>query len=242
MPCRLNRRRLWATRLMLETFQHEASYFVTLTYSEEVYSNGGCVSVREAQLFLKRLRKANEKVRLRYYVVGEYGERTGRPHFHLALFGLRDGCSSVAEAWGKGHVHVGLITPESAGYLVGYVTKSCTRGGDARLKGRCPEFARMSLKPGIGAGAAQVLADAAGEELPSVIRMKGKLFPIGRYVQRKITEVYGQARSLKDWQLKYLESAERWFPDVAEICRQERHQSGLVASQRVNQSSLRREL
>lgn len=238
MPCRLNRRRLISTRLMLESFQHEASFFVTLTFDEEHCPDE--LSVRDGQLFLKRLRRRLPPKTLRYYLVGEYGERTWRPHYHAALFGLREP-DLVGAAWPFGHVHVGFVTPQSTAYLAGYVTKKMTSKDDFRLGGRHPEFARMSLKPGIGAGAVQALADGAREALPSVIRMEGKLFPLGRYLKRKITEVYGQCTSERDRQLEYLLSEHRWSELARSLDEQDRAYKEALAIQRSKRSSLRRD-
>ena len=40
----------------------------------------------DVQKFLKRLRKAY-RGKLRYFVAGEYGEQTARPHYHMILYG-----------------------------------------------------------------------------------------------------------------------------------------------------------
>lgn len=192
MPCRFNRRRLWTARLMLEAHQHEASFFLTLTFNKENYPADGSVSVREAQLFLKRLRYFAGQD-FRYFIVGEYGDATWRPHYHACVFGLRDAVA-IERAWQKGFVHVLPLTYELAQYCVGYTVKKLTKADDERLKGRCPEFARMSLKPGIGFGSVKVMRDAlidmeTGEirmaaDVPASVRADGKLWPIGRYLRR----------------------------------------------------------
>lgn len=69
-----------------------------------------------------------------YFGCGEYGDRFGRPHYHLLFFGdyelfkLYHDDSSIAEerlsrVWNKGRVHVGI-----AGYDgIHYVTKYCLK-------------------------------------------------------------------------------------------------------------------
>lgn len=180
---------------MLESYQHRASWFVTLTYNEQNLPGDRSVSVRELQLFLKRLRKRVAPVKVRYFAVGEYGEHTWRPHYHLAVFGVEDS-SVFAALWDKGFVHVGYLEPHSAAYLAGYVTKRLTKHDDPKLGGRRAEFARMSLKPGIGAGACQEIADKSDwhyrftGDVSTVFRSGKEKFPLGRYLRSKIRLLY----------------------------------------------------
>lgn len=94
----------------------------------------GCaftLSKRDVQLFLKRLRQFAPKVALRYYLVGEYGTETKRPHYHGIFFNLPVFEKSFAnnsiiseyvhKAWKLGQVHVGTVTPESINYVTKYV-------------------------------------------------------------------------------------------------------------------------
>lgn len=218
MPCRMNRRRLWTARLMLEAQKHEHSCFLTLTYSNENLPKDLSVNKRDPQLFLKLVRKWYGKP-LRYYLVGEYGDRTGRPHYHMALFGFheekmvldRDGMISeglIKDCWPHGHVHFGTLTPDSAGYVVSYVVKRMTKADDPRLGGRFPEFCTMSLKPGIGATRADDMASAiragvdtvTGEyygfvegDVPAQFVFDGKRYPLGRYLRQRLRKSFGIA-------------------------------------------------
>lgn len=201
---------------MLEAYRHESSSFVTLTYAEEDYPCDGCVSLRDAQLFLKNVRyrmaMLEPPMRLRYFIVGEYGDAGGRAHYHAVLFGLpqvhiggmkKGSCDCVVCAsWQKGMVYIGSVTPASAGYVVSYVLKSRQTVQAQREDGRTPEFARMSLKPGIGATALPVLEaalvdKATGEirqvdgDVPFSIRAEQKKWPLGRYLRGKLRERLG---------------------------------------------------
>jgi len=176
----------------------QSSSFVTLTYKDNPVS----LVPRDATLFLKRLRKRVGS--FRYFLVGEYGDKFGRPHYHVALFGV---CpliyqQEIAQAWGQGFVHCGLLEQKSAAYIAGYVTKKMTDPDDARLDGRHPEFARMSLKPGIGApalkfyapgyftkGGSQVLMEQG--DVSAAVRVENRLFPLGRYLRSKLREEIG---------------------------------------------------
>lgn len=234
---------------MLESYQHAASFFATLTYSEETYPENGSVSVREAQLFLKRLRRDIAPQRLRYFVVGEYGEQTKRAHYHAALFGLLEP-DAVSRAWTAGHVHVVPLTAELAQYLVGYVVKGLTKD-ETKLAGRSPEFARMSLRPGIGAGAVGQIRDALIDsdgvvrvlgDVPCSVRWGGRFWPVGRYLRSKLRErVGGDVESVRA--MRALESAEALRSVSAREEREEKRvQDGRSARARAAISKSKREL
>lgn len=214
MPCRLNKRRIWTHRLMLEAKCHDKKSFATLTYAPEFET--ASLAIVDVQRWLKRLRKKLGNERLRYFVVGEYGEKTGRPHYHAALFGvgcdkgpfLKDtcickGCCDVRETWGFGHTMLGSLELKSAQYLCGYVTKKMTHREDPRLLGRAPEFARMSLKPGIGANAmwdvsSEIMRLGLEEKLvdvPGGLRHGSTVYPLGRYLKRQLREQVGREKN-----------------------------------------------
>jgi len=189
---------------MLEARDHEFNSFATLTYDNEHLPVDGSLNPKHTQLWLKRLRSLLGPTRpLRYYLVGEYGDDTFRPHYHAALFGLS--CVEnelLAQSWSMGNTLLGTLTDQSAQYIAGYVTKKMTNENDVRLGGRYPEFARMSLRPGIGAGAVGPIADAlncaAGAaslaldgDVPTALNLGRKSLPLGRYLRRKLREELG---------------------------------------------------
>ena len=83
--CRLERSRQWAIRCYHEASMYERNSFVTLTYDDESLPLGGTLVFRDFQLFMKRLRK-QYGAGIRFYACGEYGEKFGRPHYHVCLF------------------------------------------------------------------------------------------------------------------------------------------------------------
>lgn len=199
MPCRFNRRRMWTHRLMLERLCHLDACFVTLTYDDEHLPEGGNLVKEDMQLFLKGFRRAIEPIRIRFYGVGEYGDKSWRPHYHLFLYGIGPSCEAVVrKVWGKGLVHVGTVTHDSASYIAGYTVKKLTKKDDPRLEGRQPEFCRMSLKPGIGADAmwdvaSQVLAYFSDDaDVPQSLQHGRRNMPLGRYLRNKLRERSGR--------------------------------------------------
>jgi len=160
-------------RCMHESQMHDYSSFVTLTYENAPVS----LDYRDYQLFMKRAIK-NLRHPVRFFACGEYGDEFGRPHFHALLFGtffhdrkrlqkLPSGSylyssDFLSKLWGHGYASVGDVTFESAAYVARYCCSKVT-GPDAEEHYRVfeystgevftrePEFAHMSLRPGIGA-------------------------------------------------------------------------------------------
>lgn len=168
--CRLEYTRQWGVRCMHEASMHKFNVFVNPTYNDSSLplSPSGLPTLRygDWQLFMRYLRRTGRKVR--FFMSGEYGEDNGRPHYHALLFncwfpdmkywrrsdsGFKLYRSAELESlWTRGNIEVGMVSFESARYCAKYVIKKI--GGEmaaAHYGDRVPEFARMSLKPGIGA-------------------------------------------------------------------------------------------
>ena len=219
MPCRINRKRLWTGRLLLESTLHRHSCFVTLTYDETHLPKDNSLSVPHYQQFIKRLRRVTNK-KIVYYIVGEYGDTTVRPHYHAVLFGIHcpEGLIErkkinnlnlywseqklLARCWTRGNIHVGTVTPFSLQYSCGHLTKAMTKSTDPRLNGKYPEFARMSLKPAIGKNAIQPIANwhlskegskyvEKHGDVINAVRIDGKLWPLGQYLTRELRRAVG---------------------------------------------------
>lgn len=174
--CRIDKSRAWAIRCTNEAQMHKRNAFITLTYAPEHLPERGSLQYRDFQLFMKRLRK--ELGPVRFFCVGEYGGQTNRPHYHALLFGQdfaldrkhwRNGkenmpvyiSPTLARLWPLGNHEIGSVTFQSAAYCARYVLKKI--GGepaDLHYRRLDPhtgelvqverEFARMSLRPGIG--------------------------------------------------------------------------------------------
>ena len=101
LECNQRIRENWSLRLAIDLYYSiisgEKSFFTSLTYDDEHVpkskNNFNTLSKRDVQLFFKRLRKlvdirqmANNG--LRYFLSGEYGPTTHRPHYHLIIFGF----------------------------------------------------------------------------------------------------------------------------------------------------------
>lgn len=191
--CRVNRARLWTGRMLLESFEHPYSAFLTLTYDEEHLPWGGNLVKKDLQLFLKRLRmNLTSNQPIRFYGCGEYGEKTFRPHYHLIVFGLSPMQSEIVQkSWSKGSTFTGTVEAKSISYVASYVTKKLWKKQDPRMRNMVPEFQVMSNRPGIGHGVVPRLAEGykrypmVDPQQFRVTRIHGKMYPLGRYLLRK---------------------------------------------------------
>ena len=124
VQCLQKKRAEWSFRLLAELKCASSAYFVTLTYDDE---NLQSIHLQkdDLQKFLKRLRKkqsmkSNDKIK--YYAVGEYGEKTERPHWHLIMFNvLHSLIYDLKSTWKLGHIHVGEVTQASIHYCTKYI-------------------------------------------------------------------------------------------------------------------------
>lgn len=148
------------------------SSFLTLTYAPEFLPENASLCRADIVNFLRRLRR--RVFPLRHLTVGEYGDRTARPHYHSIVFGWqpddlvpipsRDDLFSsafLAELWGKGLVSVGVsVTSETISYLTSYIIPRqdldnriyYSDGIDldtGELQERIPQFL-IPCRPGLG--------------------------------------------------------------------------------------------
>lgn len=165
--CRLMKGRFWALRNFLELADCPGeSYFLTLTYDPDHVPV--TLSRRHLSDFLKRIRW--HAGALRFFASGEYGDKRGRPHYHMLVYlsssiprHLPSFRSRVADSWRNGYVQFGSVTPERVAYCSGYTTKKASCFSEPKgerldvvtgeLYDYQPPFLQMSRRPGIGGAA-----------------------------------------------------------------------------------------
>lgn len=149
IECRLEYARSWAVRATHEAQMHPESCFITLTYSDTHLKSPKLI-YKDWQNFMKKLRKTVPQA-IGVMVVGEYGEKTKRPHWHAILFNfdfkdkvfLRENelgdklytSKTLEQLWGKNDSEqkpneIGNVTFKSAGYVARYSTKKLVHGLD----------------------------------------------------------------------------------------------------------------
>lgn len=129
--CRMTKVNEWTTRMRLQSATYKNTYFITLTISPDAppevldahrsvkttinanhrYCNTPiCLDKATPQKFLKRLRRYYDLPSLTYFLVGEYGHKYGRPHYHAILWCDEDiTLDMLRNAWQLGGVSIGDI-------------------------------------------------------------------------------------------------------------------------------------
>lgn len=197
ISCRLAMSRDWAVRAVHEAQMHDQNTYLTLTYNEENLPKDKSIHKKTLQNFMKRYRENIYPQKIRFLGCGEYGEtckicgkskilcqkqgcnhfkaQTGRPHYHLCIFGHQfrdqeilkhDSKKNITyyksdtlekDIWKKGFCTIGELNFHTAAYVARYVTKKILGSSKQAEKLREerygklePEFALMSRMPGLG--------------------------------------------------------------------------------------------
>lgn len=227
---------------------HDKSIFMTLTYSDDyvpyiVDSESGemlqTLKPEHMTLFIKKLRRSVEyhypnNSKLRFYLCGEYGDKTERPHYHIILFGFEPSdkvlykttfrgdklynSEFLSKCWPYGFINFGAVTFESAAYCARYVCKKITGDmSEEYYRGRCPEFVRMSNRPGIGASWLK--------------KYKSDVYPNDYIIIRDGVKV----RPPRYFDILF----ERWFPNEFNVIREKR---AVVNSKRIHNELVQRDI
>lgn len=159
VDCRKKRATAWAYRVVLEAQLYEDNCMLSLTYNEDNLPPGGSLSLQDLQRFIKRLRKRLLPKKIRYFACGEYGEKGGRPHYHVIIFGWKPSdmyyyftdkkgvdlyrSPLVEDLWKFGFSTVGEVNLDTAKYCAIYLQKT-------PKVGQKKPFVTMSRRPGLG--------------------------------------------------------------------------------------------
>lgn len=201
MNCRINYSRNWTSRILMEHVAAEVpGQFLTLTYNDDhVPQVDGVSTLRKAKTLKWLKNVARDVGPFRYYIVGEYGDESLRPHYHLALFprSHRQG-AAIAQRWKKGFTSTYPLVEERAAYLAQYATKKLTKDTDTRLVGNQePEFRSSSRSPYLGAAFVPILVQAyrskggrqfldENGDIERSWRIGRRVFPIPRIILRDV--------------------------------------------------------
>ena len=159
--CRKKQSSEWAFRMKKEIEYWPESdvfpLFITLTYDDEhLPVNDGKVSLRHVDYtnFVKMIRQQLRRdygkvIKLSIIGCGEYGDRSGRPHYHCVVHGIpitwRKGLPGIIkvieEKWRFGFSYVKPCNGTVAGYVTKYSVKNLNKSRDCyRALGVEPPF------------------------------------------------------------------------------------------------------
>lgn len=160
IPCLARARRDWSNRVEVEWQHSENAYFVTMTYDEmnvpRCDTGQPTLEPKHISQFLKDIRNASRirkgsglrEVRSpRFYLCGEYGTKTERPHYHVIFFNLPDKVRNrLREIWGKGFVSVSALNRKRVRYATKYtLTRNMV---DCKTTDRVKPFRRTTTSTG----------------------------------------------------------------------------------------------
>lgn len=167
--CEYNRKQDWILRCIHESRNNHFTFFVTLTYNDDNLPlcpecGKPYICKYDSMDFVNSCKKFFSFFGLtfRYFLVGEYGETSGRPHFHLLAFLNEDGVSDISKTsfdekffvksfetiWKYGFVYCGGASDGAAAYCAKYCLKNIPYEHD-----RCHHvngYLSCSRKPIIG--------------------------------------------------------------------------------------------
>lgn len=90
--CQLDKANMWKNRLMAEYRVSKIAYFLTITYADGFLPKNNLLCKSDIQKFAKSIKDYFLKhfgyKDIKYYIVGEYGSKSLRPHYHAIFFNL----------------------------------------------------------------------------------------------------------------------------------------------------------
>ncbi|AXL14507.1 replication initiator protein [Microviridae sp.] len=215
--CLKKRLDMWALRCMHESNFHDENCFITLTYDDDCLPKDGSLDHSHFQKFMKRLRKRFTDKKIRYFMCGEYGAESLRPHFHALLFGVdfhdkTEFTSSgnvinyisptLSDLWPFGFHLIGNLHYGTARYVAKYSLKALGQlGYDYDVLNIRPEYLKMST--GIGRSHAIKFSNEIGVHDNLIVN--GFKNPVPRYYEDYLDSSHLQ--HLKDERVKNMVSS-----------------------------------
>lgn len=168
--------------------------FLTLTFNDEHLPDGLDHSIIAA--FMKRLRRLDGTPNVKAFIAGEYGEKSGREHWHILFYNHKYDLELVRKAWRHprtkesfGFVYDGTLTPKSMKYVSGYINKK----GYNPDSGKRPPYGRMSCN---------LPDNLSTEELVDIcmsgkVHYNGRVFTVPNNWRRRYKELWKSCESYR---------------------------------------------
>ena len=154
LNCISNKKRDYGLRASVEIEKFPNQIFATLTYNDidipKNYQKDGSIklSLREehARNFIKKVRQQLKRDfsgnDLKYFIAGEYGDTTKRPHYHIVAGSEGAITSIIKNKWEYGNTDIEkIISRKSISYTVGYTDKKIW---EKKIKGTEDTFHKFS--------------------------------------------------------------------------------------------------
>lgn len=123
--CRINDTRAWyvRSRFEIKKLERPFQYFLTLTYSDEYLPEDNVCSKIEAKKFLNCL-NTSFGLKMRYFFTSDYGNVSGRAHYHAILLSTEKITQKQCERiWKKGFVYLKKLNTHNLKYCLRYTVK-----------------------------------------------------------------------------------------------------------------------
>lgn len=190
-------KQFWIGRLAAECFTADAVRFVTLTYDENNVEDAFSLPRLHMKSYFQTRRK---KYTLRHFTVGEWGDKTGRPHWHSLQFYYGKHPEEPLDfadnyfGWSRGTSQYEV--PRNVGGAVTYIMEYLDKGG-------------LALRPAPGIGKAYLLryAKLLAEEKRLLTKEMGIRYTVPGVTGRK-------GGSLRKF---YFPASHPWAIEMADI-------------------------
>lgn len=227
IECRRSYVNQWCVRLMAEynSPKTRCAYFLTVTYDDlhlydpvnDLISPDGeyQLNYKHFQDFMKRLRKSytyravNPKTgkmktyydkvpKIKYFTVGEYGDKSDRPHFHAIIFNADQ--QNICDTWDMGAPNFGEVNEKTIKYTLKYAMKKIGRVHKSDYnkteETRTAEKALISNGLGIDFLTPETINYYNADITRNIRKAGGQIAAMPRYYKNKIyTDAQREARS-----------------------------------------------
>lgn len=125
--CQKQKRDAWGFRLYTEMKRSFNPRMVTFTYDNDHIPEYGLLNKKHFQAFMKRIRESGYRKQLKYFVRGEYGDHSQRPHYHAIMYNLKKEHANkpdfIEKHWKNGMIHLAPLNMATIYYTLKYLTK-----------------------------------------------------------------------------------------------------------------------
>jgi len=171
--------------------QSKSAFFLTLTYSDEnlpISFNGyPTLNKKHPQAWIKALKKRTGYGKLKYYLCGEYGSISARPHYHAILLNSnpKELNGLLEKTWPHGHYRIDPCNMATIHYVTGYINKPRIIQ-QSELDDRTKEFSSMSKLLGANYLTDSIIKYHKEGKIGFLTEKGGAILSLPRYYKNKL--------------------------------------------------------